>query len=96
MQLGCTIWSSQRSHSDHLSLMAPGKLAGLTLSMQNIAPRKGYGTGVRGEGDSVSPRGYICSASSAHFFLRNKLPNPDLPQALSCVIKSPDPCFAAS
>ena len=51
------------------------------------------GEGVR---NSVSPRGYICSASSAHFFLRNKLPNPDLPQALSCVIKSPDPCFTAS
>ena len=50
MQLGCTIWSSQRSHSDHLSLMAPGKLAGLTLSMQNIAPRRRYGTGVVGGG----------------------------------------------
>lgn len=88
--------SSQRSQPDHLFLMAPEELAGLTLCMQIIAPREGYRIGGGGGGGSVSPGGCICSASSAHSFLRNKFPNPDLPQALLCVIKSPDPHFTSS
>lgn len=103
-QYSCASWDVPCSHlrGPNQTIFSSWPLSswlGSHSACKSLLQGKGTGVGVVvwwWWGGSVSPGGCICSASSAHSFLRNKFPDPDLPQALLCVIKSPDPHSTSS